>query len=115
VLLFDGECGFCTRLVEEAGDRLPADVDYRAFQTAPLATYGVSAAEARHSLHWVSVEGRLGHGSEAVARLLLASGGAWSLLGRLLLVPPFSFVAAGAYWLVARTRAHIPLPPRRRT
>jgi predicted DCC family thiol-disulfide oxidoreductase YuxK len=113
VLLYDGECGFCTRLVEEAADRLAADVDYRPFQTAPLATYGVSSAEARHALHWVAPEGRIGAGSEAAARLLVAGGGAWALLGRLLLAPPFSFVAAAAYWIVARNRAHIPLPPRR--
>jgi predicted DCC family thiol-disulfide oxidoreductase YuxK len=108
VLLYDGECGLCTRLVEAAADRLPADVDYLPFQTAPLSTYGVSAAEARHSLHWVSVEGRIGHGSEAAARLLVAAGGAWSLIGRLLLAPPVSFVAAATYWLVARSRAHLP-------
>jgi predicted DCC family thiol-disulfide oxidoreductase YuxK len=112
VVLYDGECGFCTGLVEQARDRLAADVDYVAFQTAPLATYGVSTAEARHSLHWAAVDGRLDHGSGAVARLLVAGGGTWSLLGRLLLAPPFSFAAAGAYWLVARNRRHIPLPRR---
>jgi predicted DCC family thiol-disulfide oxidoreductase YuxK len=113
VLVYDGECGFCSRVVQEAAERLPADVDYRPFQSAPLTTYGVSLAEARHSLQWVSVEGRIGHGSEAAARLLVASAGAWALLGRLLLAPPFSFVAAGAYWLVARNRSHLRLPARR--
>jgi predicted DCC family thiol-disulfide oxidoreductase YuxK len=112
-ILYDGGCGVCTRLVEEAADRLAADVDYLPFQTAPLGAYGVSAAEARHSLHWVAPEGRIAGGAGAVARLLVASGGGWALLGRLLLAPPFSLVAAGAYWLVARYRGHIPLPPRR--
>jgi predicted DCC family thiol-disulfide oxidoreductase YuxK len=112
VLLFDGECGFCTRVVEQAADRLSADVDYVPFQAAPLATYGVSAAEARHSVQWVSPQGRIGHGAEAAARLLVASGGAWALLGRLLLAPPFSFLAAAAYWVIARNRSHIPLPRR---
>jgi predicted DCC family thiol-disulfide oxidoreductase YuxK len=110
VLLYDGDCGFCTQLVARASARLDADVDYLAFQTAPLTTYGVSLAEARHSLLWVSVEGRIGHGSEAAARLLVSSGGACALLGRLLLAPPFSFVAAGTYWLVARFRGHLPYP-----
>ena len=114
VLLYDGECGFCTRMVEEAADRLAADVDYVPSQRAPLSTYGISEAEARHSIQWVAPEGRISHGAEAAARLLVASGGAWALLGRLLLAPPFSFVAAAGYWLVARNRSHIPLPPRRR-
>jgi predicted DCC family thiol-disulfide oxidoreductase YuxK len=112
VLLYDGECGFCTRLVEEAADRLAADVDFLPSQTAPLSTYGVSLAEARHSLQWVAPDGRIGQGAEAAARLLVASGGAWAVLGRLLLAPPFSFVAAAAYWLIARNRSHIPLPRR---
>jgi predicted DCC family thiol-disulfide oxidoreductase YuxK len=114
VLLYDGACGLCTRLVEQARDRLGADVDYLPLQTAPLATYGVSSAEARRSLHLVSPGGRISQGGEAVARLLVASGGAWSLVGRLLLAPPFSFVAAAIYWLVASNRARIPVPRRRR-
>jgi predicted DCC family thiol-disulfide oxidoreductase YuxK len=112
VLIYDGDCDICVRLVEEATDRLDADVDYVPLREAPLTTYGVSAAEARHSVVWVSVGGRIGHGSEAAARLLVASGGAWTLLGRLLLAPPFSFAAAGVYWVVARYRSHLHLPPR---
>jgi predicted DCC family thiol-disulfide oxidoreductase YuxK len=112
VLLYDGECGFCTAMAELAEERFTADADYVALQSVSLATYGVSEAEARHSLHWVSGDGRIAQGSEAVARLLISSGGAWSVLGRLLLVPPLSFAAAAGYWLVARYRSRIPLPPR---
>ncbi|MGZ4639740.1 MAG: thiol-disulfide oxidoreductase DCC family protein [Actinomycetes bacterium] len=108
VLLYDGACGFCTRSVEAAIARLDVDADYEPFQTADLTSLGVSRAEAAHSVQWVAPDGRIGHGSDAAARLLVANGGAWSLLGRLLLAPPASWVAEVVYRAVARSRHLLP-------
>jgi predicted DCC family thiol-disulfide oxidoreductase YuxK len=108
VLLYDGACGFCTRAVETAIARLPADVDYVPYQTADLPSLGVSEAEAEHSVTWVGRSGRIGQGSTAVARLLRGSGGGWAALGMVLLMPPVSWLAELGYRLVAGVRHHLP-------
>jgi predicted DCC family thiol-disulfide oxidoreductase YuxK len=43
-----------------------------------------------------------------VAHTRIAIGGAWSVLGRVMLIPPFSWLAAGVYRLVARYRYRLP-------
>jgi predicted DCC family thiol-disulfide oxidoreductase YuxK len=108
VLVYDGACGFCTRSVEAAISRLDAVVDYEPYQTTDLGALGISEAEASHSLQWVARNGRIGQGSAAVARLLMASGGLFAPLGRLLLVPPVSWLAELVYRAVADVRHHLP-------
>ncbi|HSR24334.1 MAG TPA: DCC1-like thiol-disulfide oxidoreductase family protein [Candidatus Eisenbacteria bacterium] len=108
VLLYDGECSFCIRSVEWARARLPIRLDARPWQDAELASFGLTEAEARHAVQWVEPSGRLSAGHTAVGRLLVAAGGGWALLGRLALVPPASWVAAGVYRLVAATRRYLP-------
>jgi predicted DCC family thiol-disulfide oxidoreductase YuxK len=107
VLLYDGACGFCTRSVELAVDRLPARVTWLPWQSADLGAFGVSEAEASRAVQLVDPSGRVESGAAAVARVLVLSGGGWSLLGRLLLVPPLSFVAEAVYRVVALLRGRL--------
>lgn len=106
-MLYDGACGFCSRVVELAVARLPDRVAWVPYQSADLPAYGVSEAEAAGAVHLVDPSGRVESGSAAVARVLVHSGGGWSLLGRALLVPPVSLVAEGVYRLVSRVRGRL--------
>ena len=114
-VLYDGTCGFCTRGVELAVDRLPRsrDTDWQPYQAVDLATYGVSTAEAERTLHLVEASGRIWHGAGAVGRLLVLSGGAVAVLGRVLLAPPVSWLAEAAY-RVATLLRHRPARAARR-
>ncbi|HEX7189334.1 MAG TPA: DCC1-like thiol-disulfide oxidoreductase family protein [Actinomycetes bacterium] len=107
-MLYDGACGFCTRAVEVALERLPDRVTWVPYQSVDLAAYGVSEAEAARSLHLVDPSGRVEHGAAAVARLLVVSGGAWALLGAALLAPPLSWLAEVGYRLVGLARGRLP-------
>ena len=107
-LLYDGACGFCTRAVEVAVARLPDRVDWVPWQSADLGAHGVSEAEASRSVLLVDPSGRVEAGAAAVARLLVISGGGWTLLGRLLLAPPVSYVAEAVYRVVALVRGRLP-------
>jgi predicted DCC family thiol-disulfide oxidoreductase YuxK len=107
VLVYDGDCGFCTRCVEWAL-RLPFRPRVVAWQDADLGGLGVTRAEAEHSVLWVALSGQVSSGHVTVARLLIASGGAWALLGRLVMVPPVSWIAAAVYRLVAVNRGRLP-------
>lgn len=108
VMLYDGTCGFCTRVAELALARLPDRVDWAPFQTVDLGAYGLSTAEAAASVRLVETSGRILHGGAAFARLLVASGPPWSVPGRLLLVPPLSLLAEGVYRVVAAFRRRLP-------
>jgi predicted DCC family thiol-disulfide oxidoreductase YuxK len=108
VLVYDGACRLCRRSVGWLRRALPRQPDVVAYQDADLAALGLSTAEAEHSVQWVEPSGRVAAGHVAVARLLLWAGGRWRVLGALMLVPPVSWLAAGAYRLVAHARRYLP-------
>jgi predicted DCC family thiol-disulfide oxidoreductase YuxK len=108
VLVFDGYCGFCTRSVEWLMPRIARPVRYEPYQTADLASLGLTEAQAARSVWWVTPEGRRYGGAKAVGRALLEVGGAWRLVGWLTQVAPTSWAAALVYRLVANNRSRFP-------
>ena len=131
LLVYDGDCGFCT-WVAKLGERvLPAAVTIVPWQKADLTALGLSAEAVREAVQWVPAgrdhaagaaggaaqpAHRTPHaqgGHRAIAAWLLASGLPWSVLGRVLLLPGISWCAARIYHLVAVNRYRIPGPWRR--
>jgi predicted DCC family thiol-disulfide oxidoreductase YuxK len=109
VLIFDGDCGFCSTCVRIAQRILPADVSAIPWQRVPdLGAYGLTPEDAAASVQWVDSSGSLASGHEAVAHLLMAAGGVWALVGRSLLLPGIRTIAAFVYELVARHRQRFP-------
>jgi predicted DCC family thiol-disulfide oxidoreductase YuxK len=108
VLVFDGDCAFCTscaRLLERTG--LAADAV--AWQVADLDELGITAAQAAEALRWVEADGTIRTGHEALAAALgTAAGSIWRLVGRALLLPGISPLAGASYRLVARNRHRLP-------
>jgi predicted DCC family thiol-disulfide oxidoreductase YuxK len=109
LLIFDGDCAFCSSCVRAAGRILPGNLRAVPWQRVPdLAAYGLTPEAAAASVQWVDSSGSLASGHEAVAQVLMAAGGLWWLAGRVMLLPGFSAVAAFVYELVARNRARLP-------
>jgi predicted DCC family thiol-disulfide oxidoreductase YuxK len=107
-LVFDGDCGFCTRcvaLVPKSALRTTKVVPY---QRADLPALGLTAAECAEAVQWVGDDGSHAKADAAVGRLLQQAGGLWWLLGTLLLMPPISWLAAVVYRLVAANRMRLP-------
>jgi predicted DCC family thiol-disulfide oxidoreductase YuxK len=120
ILLYDGDCGFCTTSARFIERHIPTSAELRAYQLADLAALGTTAERASRELLWVE-DGRIRGGAQAVAALLADAGGLWRPLGLLLRVPPFRWLAAGVYHLVTVNRFRLPggtpacaLPPRKR-
>jgi predicted DCC family thiol-disulfide oxidoreductase YuxK len=120
VLVYDGDCAFCTRSIRLVR-RLHADVDVVAAQCADLPGLGLSQDQADESLRWVEPDGRIRSGHQAVGALLAHSRWPFPLLGRLMRQPPLAALAAAAYRWVAANRRRLPggtpacaLPPERR-
>ena len=108
VLLYDGDCGFCTASVRFVERRIPTSADPVPYQAADLAALGASADRAAREVLWVARDGRVYGAAQAAAMLLIDAGGAWRALGLLLRVPPVRWAAYGVYRLVAANRGRLP-------
>jgi predicted DCC family thiol-disulfide oxidoreductase YuxK len=107
-LVFDGDCGFCTRcvaLVPKSARRTTKVVPY---QRADLDTLGLTVAECAQAVQWVGDDGARARGHAAIGRLLQSGRGLWTIVGTLLLLPPVSWLAAGVYRAVAANRMRLP-------
>lgn len=111
MLLYDGDCGFCSRSVRwlQTGRR---PVNVAPYQQVDLDDYGLTTAQLDEQAYWVGEGSPVGEGGEespvggaaAVGMALRAAGGGRGVLGRMLLVRPVSAVARVVYRLVARNR-----------
>jgi predicted DCC family thiol-disulfide oxidoreductase YuxK len=108
VLIYDGDCAFCTKCVEFMDKHIPFKPVVDAWQLADLDSLGLTPAECERALQWVEPNGQKRAGAAAVGMLLVRSGLPWSILGWPCLIPPLSWVAEGAYRLIAANRHRLP-------
>ena len=120
VLVYDGDCAFCTRSAALA-EKLRPDAQIVAWQHTDLAALGLTEQQAGNALQWVGTDGAISSGHLAVAALLRRAGRIWTVPGRVLTWPGVSPVAARTYRFVADHRDRMPggtaacaLPPERR-
>ncbi|MDY7094362.1 MAG: DCC1-like thiol-disulfide oxidoreductase family protein [Acidobacteriota bacterium] len=107
-LIFDGDCGFCTRCVLWLEHRRVAPLVSIPWQNADLEALGLTEEQTREAVWWVSEEERA-RGHRAVARSLQGCRRPWPLLGALLLLPPpFAWFYAAGYRLVTHLRGYLP-------
>lgn len=108
VLIFDGDCGFCTSSVAWLRKLLPAMPQALPYQWTDLAEYELSEADAASRV-WLVADGQRYGGHRAVAALLSHQPSIpLRILGNVIFTPPFSWLAAAAYALVARYRFALP-------
>ena len=108
MLIYDGDCRFCTSSAEWLRARLPADQPIVAYQAVDLGRFGLTEADAAAAAYWFDAESGLHRGSAAIAAALVACGGTWRIVGRGLALPPLSWLARGVYAVVARNRHRMP-------
>jgi predicted DCC family thiol-disulfide oxidoreductase YuxK len=107
VLVFDGDCGFCTscaRLLERIGP----DAEVVAWQLADLDELGITAAQAAEAVRWIGADGTVRTGHEAIAATLSSAGRPWRIAGRAMELPGISPLAAAVYRVIARNRHRLP-------
>jgi predicted DCC family thiol-disulfide oxidoreductase YuxK len=107
VLIFDGDCAFCTKCVHVV-ERIGPDAEIVPWQFADLAELGITEEQAAEAVQWVQIDGTVRSGHEAIAGVLSTAGRIWKTIGRVLLLPGTSWLAAKAYQLVARNRYRLP-------
>jgi predicted DCC family thiol-disulfide oxidoreductase YuxK len=111
VLLYDGDCGVCTRLagvVVRRVRRQPSELFVAPYQDVDLAPLGLTPAQCDEALQWVAADGRISSAQDAVARVLMA-GRRWQWpFGALLLAPGVNRLAGVVYRWVAANRHRLP-------
>jgi predicted DCC family thiol-disulfide oxidoreductase YuxK len=107
VLVYDGECEFCTRLARwvERRDR-PGEISVRPNQEpALIERLGLTRGEVGRAAWAVEPGGRRFEGAAAINRVLGELGGGWRVLSALYSVPPLRWLENMYYARVARRRA----------
>lgn len=105
-LVFDGECGFCRCSADFLRRRVQPNCEIVAWQSANLATLGLTPERCSEAVQWVS-EGRTFSGARAIAGVLKTGAPMWRVLGGLIDLPPLRPVAGAVYRLVARNRSRL--------
>ncbi|MER5639871.1 DUF393 domain-containing protein [Kitasatospora sp. NPDC002227] len=121
VLVFDGDCGFCTTCVRFGERYLRATLASGGWEAVPFQFADLDALDALAGgrglvtweralteVLWVTPNGEVHGGAQAVARLLLRTGGAWAYLGAVLTLPPVRPLAGAVYRLVSKYRHRMP-------
>ena len=109
LLIYDGECGFCTRTAEWLRKRLARDYGVRPWQgIEDLRALGLDEAKVQENAYWVDQHGRRHRGHLAVIAALEASGGLLGSLSRAGRTRPLEPLAAWIYKVVARNRRRLP-------
>jgi len=107
VLVFDGDCAFCTssaHLLERIGPK----AEIVAWQLADLDALGITAAQATEAVQWIGADGKVRSGHEAIAAALGTAGWPWLVAGRLITLSGISTLAAVTYRWIARNRYRLP-------
>jgi predicted DCC family thiol-disulfide oxidoreductase YuxK len=107
VLVYDGDCAFCTTCVRLL-ERIGPDAEIVAWQLTDLAELGITEEQAADAVQWIQTDGTVRSGHEAIAAALKTAGRIWQIVGRIFLLPGISWIAAKVYRLVADNRSRLP-------
>ncbi len=110
MLIYDGDCGFCTQSASWLKKLIgtPTDVRVEPWQSLDLAAFGLTEDDVTSAAYWAADDGTLFRGHNGIAMALRAAGRPWSLVGRSMAVPPISWLAGATYSLVAKNRYRLP-------
>lgn len=109
MLIFDGDCGFCTTAAGWVSARLSDDhrvVPWQAIDD--LSIHGLTEADVTTASYWVDEAGTAYRGSAGIAEALKEMPGALSYAGQAMTMAPVSWIAAGVYKLVVKYRHQLP-------
>ena len=108
VLLFDGDCSFCTSCANWARRHIRHLDTMVPYQFADLAALGVTAEQCEQAVQWVGIDHRVLSAHLAVAQTLIDAGQGWAVIGRAMRLPGLRQLSGAVYRWVARNRSRLP-------
>ena len=107
VLVFDGDCGFCTWSARRIEGWAAGALDVVPWQRADLASLGLSESQCSAAVQFVDPSG-VASGGAAVARALQRCREPWRSVGRVLARTWLAPVVERGYVIVAANRHRLP-------
>jgi predicted DCC family thiol-disulfide oxidoreductase YuxK len=108
VLIFDGDCGFCTSTSNFIKAKSSAPLEIHPWQFIDVSEYGLTQDQVAAKVYFIA-DGTAYSGHEAFAQILIAQRNFLiRAIGHVLMVPPISWIARPGYSLVARFRHKLP-------
>ena len=115
LVIFDGDCAFCTSCVTWAKRFVAPRVLWQPWQHSDLTALGLSVTQCERALQWVDLNPdpdsgspRHGEGGCAVRLILTRGRMPWPVLAAVLGIPGIRVVVDWAYRVVARHRHRLP-------
>jgi len=108
-LLYDGDCGFCTKSALFAKKRLTKDPEIITWQSVDdLKKYNLSVDDVTKRAYFINDAGKAIGGSKAIFSVGKLMKNPWRLIAKFLSLPIFSWITETVYNLVAKNRHHMP-------
>ncbi|MCF8528856.1 MAG: DUF393 domain-containing protein [Aquiluna sp.] len=107
ILLFDGDCSFCSSSARVLKRMVGKKVDVLAYQHVELGPFGISKIECEAAVQYLDGNKR-SSGHEAIADALIASKSIWSLAGLFLKLPVITSAGFLVYEWVSKNRHKLP-------
>ncbi len=108
MLIFDGDCGFCTTSARWIEDRLPEGTAVEPWQALDIDALGLTEADVTTAAYWIDEDGTAHRGHRAIEFALKQAGSPWRAAGTVIGLPPFVWLAPVVYRLVAKYRYKLP-------
>jgi predicted DCC family thiol-disulfide oxidoreductase YuxK len=105
LLIYDGDCSFCTASTNWAAARWSGRaraIPWQTLTSVELSAHELTREDVRCAAWWIDEDGRHLRGHLAIAQALRAGSGWWGFVGRVLFVRPFRWVGGAVYLLIAR-------------
>lgn len=108
-LIYDGDCGFCTKSAMFGKERLKKDVEILPWQSIEdLSVYGIDQTDVQQRAYFVDNDDLVFGGASGVLRFAKNMKFPWPIIARLLLLPGIAFFSELVYRFVARNRHVMP-------
>jgi predicted DCC family thiol-disulfide oxidoreductase YuxK len=112
LVIFDGDCGFCTSSAHWVARRLNRRRGPNAalvpWQFTDLPALGTTAERAQREALWVGTDGEIHGGAAVFAEWLTFRGGVYAVAGRLMNLPLVRSLASAVYRVIAKNRHRMP-------
>lgn len=108
LLIYDGDCGFCTQSARYVEARLQPGQRIAPWQQLDLDLFSLSESDVTTAAYWIEPDLTAHRGADGMIRAATQTSGVLRMAGRVLSVPPFRQVARLVYPVISKYRHKLP-------